>query len=69
MRFLRVNTFRIRPGHGVEFVEAEKSVSAACEKIHADTAWVVYQVQEGMRGPAFMVLTENYQLHRSATRP
>lgn len=56
MRVLRVTTFSVRPGHEGEFVEAAKSIAAAHEKVRADAAWVVYQVNAGQPAPAFAVL-------------
>jgi hypothetical protein len=54
-RFLRVLEVRLNPGHESDFVEAFKILSAAYDKIKADTPWVVYQVNVGMRSPAFLV--------------
>ena len=57
MRVLRVTTFSVRPGHEGEFVEAAKSIAAAHEKVRADAAWAVYQVNAGRVAPAFVLLT------------
>jgi hypothetical protein len=54
-RFLRVLEVRLNPGHESDFVEAFRILSAAYEKIKADTPWVVYQVNVGMPSPAFLV--------------
>jgi len=54
-RFLRVLEVRLIPGHERDFVEAFRILSAAYEKIKADTPWVVYQVNVGMPSPAFLV--------------
>ncbi len=54
-RFMRVLEVRLIPGHESDFAEAFKILSAAYEKINADTPWVVYQVNLGMRSPAFLV--------------
>jgi hypothetical protein len=54
-RFLRVLEVRLIPGHESDFAEAFKILSAAYEKISADTPWVVYQVNLGMPSPAFLV--------------
>jgi len=55
-RFLRVLEVRLNPGHESDFVEAFRILSAAYEKINADTPWVVYQVDVGMPSPAFLVV-------------
>jgi hypothetical protein len=54
-RFLRVLEVRLIPGHESDFVEAFRILSAAYERIKADTPWVVYQVNVGMPSPAFLV--------------
>jgi hypothetical protein len=54
-RFLRVLEVRLNPGHESDFVEAFRILSAAYEKIKADTPWVVYQVNVGMPSPVFLV--------------
>jgi hypothetical protein len=54
-RFMRVLEVRLNPGHERDFVEAFRILSAAYEKIKADTPWVVYQVNVGMSSPAFLV--------------
>jgi len=54
-RFLRVLEVRLNPGHESDFAEAFRILSAAHERIKADTPWVVYQVNVGMPSPAFLV--------------
>ena len=54
-RFVRVLEVRVIPGHGSDFAEALRILADAYEKIHADTPWVVYQVNAGMPAPAFLV--------------
>jgi hypothetical protein len=54
-RFIRVLEVRLIPGHESDFVEAFKILSAAYEKINADTPWVVYQVNVGTPSPTFLV--------------
>lgn len=54
-RFMRVLEVRLIPGHESDFVEAFKILSAAYEKINADTPWAVYQVNVGTPSPTFMV--------------
>jgi hypothetical protein len=47
MRFLSVNTVRVRPGHDAEFREARKIINAAYEKANADQHLAVFQVTAG----------------------
>ncbi len=55
MRYFRVITFRVRPGHEGDFAEAVKIVRGAYEKAKVDQPWAVFQVSAGMLGPTFMV--------------
>lgn len=55
MRYFRLITFRVRPGHESDFQDAVKIVRAAYEKAKADVPWAVYQISGGMPGPTFMV--------------
>src|SRR5262249_34290246 len=53
--YFYVTTFRVRPGHGNDFVEANKIIKAAHEKADVPEHWAVYQVTLGM--PAGTYLT------------
>ncbi len=64
-RFLRVLEVRLIPGHESDFVEAFRILSAAYEKIKADTPWVVYQVNVGMPSPAFLVFVPMRALNQN----
>lgn len=55
-RYVRVNSFFMRPGHDGAFEEIAKVRAAAYEKANADIPWVVYQVNAGTEGQAFLVL-------------
>ena len=55
MRYFRVITFRVRPGHEGDFAEAVKIVRGAYEKVNVNQPWAVFQVSAGMVGPTFMV--------------
>jgi hypothetical protein len=55
MRYFRVITFRIRPGHDSDFVDASKIIKAAYEKANVDLPWAVYQVSSGMLTPTYLV--------------
>lgn len=54
-RYLEVITYRVRPGHDMEFAEAAKTVRAAYEKVGADVPWAIFQVVLGMPSPTFLV--------------
>jgi hypothetical protein len=55
-RILWLTTFQVRPGHADEFAEAVQLASAAYEKQNAATPWVVYEVNDGLPAPAFVLL-------------
>jgi len=55
MRYFRVITFRIRPGHDSDFTDAAKMIRASYEKANVQLAWATYQILSGMPGPTFMV--------------
>ncbi len=55
MRYFRLITFRVRPGHESDFQDAVKIVKTAYEKAKIDTPWAVFQVAGGMPGPTFML--------------
>src|SRR5712691_10944549 len=50
MRYIRVFTFRVRPGHEADFAEAVKIVRAGYEKANVETHWAVFQISSGMPG-------------------
>jgi hypothetical protein len=56
MRYFRMLTFRVRPGHENDFQDAVKIVKGAYEKAKIDLPWAVYQISGGMPGPTFMVM-------------
>jgi hypothetical protein len=55
MRYFRLLTFRVRPGHENDFQDAAKIVKSAYEKAKIDVPWAVYQISGGMPGPTFMI--------------
>ena len=55
MRYFRLLTFRVRPGHENDFQDAVKIVKGAYEKAKVDLPWAVYQLSAGMPGPTFMI--------------
>src|SRR5437879_13377195 len=54
-RYMRVITYRVRPGHEGDFVEAAKTIRAAYEKTEVKVPWAVYQVTAGVPGPTFLI--------------
>ncbi|HSB62915.1 MAG TPA: hypothetical protein VLJ18_02070 [Thermoanaerobaculia bacterium] len=57
MRYFRLLTFRVRPGHENDFQDAAKIVKGAYEKAKIDLPWAAYQITGGMPGPTFMILS------------
>lgn len=55
MRYFRIATFRVRPGHDGDFSSAVKIVKDAYAKAKITLSWAVYQVYAGMPGPTYMV--------------
>ena len=55
MRYFRIITFRIRPGHENDFMSAVKIVKDAYRKANISLPWAVFQVTAGMPGPTFTV--------------
>jgi hypothetical protein len=64
-RFMRVLEVRLLPGRESEFTEAFKTLRAAYAKIKADTPWVVYQVNVGMRSPTFLAFVPMRELKQN----
>jgi hypothetical protein len=56
MRYFRLLTFRVRPGHESDFQDSVKIVRSAYEKAKIELPWAVYQISSGMPGPTFMIL-------------
>lgn len=55
MRYFRIDTVRVRPGHDEDFVELRKIVNAAHEKANIDEHWAVYQVVGGAPSGTYLV--------------
>jgi hypothetical protein len=55
MRYFRLLTFRVRPGHENDFQDAVKIVRSAYEKAKVELPWAVYQISGGMPVPTFMI--------------
>jgi hypothetical protein len=57
MRVLRLSTIFAHPGYERAFMETEWSLSEASEKVHARSAWAVYEVVGGLPEPSFVIVT------------
>ena len=57
MRALRLSTVFAHPGYERAFMETEWSLSQASEKVHAQSAWAVYEVVGGLPEPSFVIVT------------
>jgi hypothetical protein len=55
MRYFRILTFWVRPGHENDFQDAVKIVKGAHEKAKIDLPWAVFQIAGGTPGPTFLV--------------
>ncbi len=55
MRYFYVTTFRIRPGHEKDYLDANKIVREAHEKANVPEHWAVYQVISGMPSGTYLV--------------
>jgi hypothetical protein len=54
MRYMRVQLFRVKPGHGRVFADNWEEVARAHEKAKMDEHWAFYQVVSGMPDGTFM---------------
>jgi hypothetical protein len=57
VRFFEVTTFRIKPGHAMEFEEAAKAYASARKRADAKAGYRVYQVTGGMPSPTYLVIS------------
>lgn len=57
MRYFRIATFRVRPGHDKDFADAAKIIADAYDKASIELHWATYQVVGGTGVPAYMVWT------------
>lgn len=55
MRYFRIVTYRVRPGHDSDFTDTAKIIKATYEKTGMDVSWSVYQIASGMPGPTYLV--------------
>ena len=57
MRVLCLSTVFAHPGYERAFMQTEWSLSEASEKVHARSAWAVYEVVGGLPEPSFVIVT------------
>jgi hypothetical protein len=55
MRYFRVITIRLKPGHDAQFPEAIKILKAGYDKANLTLPWAIYQISSGMAVPTFLV--------------
>ncbi len=56
MRYMRVSTIRVKPGHSREWEDSRRMTRAAHEKAKVDETMVVYQVAGGMQSGTYLVM-------------
>jgi len=56
-RFWDITTFRVRPGHEMQFDEAAKLYGEISKRLAPNTSFRVYMVSGGMPGGTFMVFS------------
>ena len=56
MRYIRVITFRVRPGHDSDFADSAKMIKASYEKANVQLSWATYQIVSGMPSPTYLVM-------------
>lgn len=56
-RFWEISLLRIRPGHEDQFVAAAKAYQAVAGRSLPNARWRIYQITQGMVGPAFLIFT------------
>lgn len=55
MRYFRIVTYRVRPGHDSDFADAAKIVKGTYEKANVELPFAVYQIFSGMPTPTYLV--------------
>jgi hypothetical protein len=68
-RYVVVTTYRVRPGHAIEFMEAAKLVRATYQKAGTDRHWATYEVRTGAPGGTFLVIQPIEKLSEFAPDP
>jgi hypothetical protein len=57
VRFFEITTFRIKPGHSMQFEEAAKAYASARKRADSKAGYRVYQVIAGMPSPTYLVIS------------
>lgn len=55
MRYFSITTYRVRPGHGPDFVEFRTMLKSAHEKANTGNYFVVFQVVSGTQSGVYLV--------------
>lgn len=61
-RYFEITTFRVRPGHDLDFEQAAKLYRDTYNKVNNPTPWAVYQVMAGMPSPTYFVFVPRKSL-------
>lgn len=69
MRFMRVQTIRVKPGHSREFENSRKMIKAAHEKAKVDENMAVYQIAGGAQAGTYIVFIPWKSLEGMGTLP
>lgn len=69
MRYMRVQTVRVKPGHSREFEESRRMTKAAHEKARIDENMAVYQVVGGAQSGTYLIFIPWDSLTRAETIP
>jgi hypothetical protein len=56
IRFFEITTFRMKPGHAMQFEEAAKAYASARRRADAKARYRVYQVIAGMPSPTYLII-------------
>lgn len=69
MRYMRIQTIRVKPGHGREFEEGRRILNAAHTKAKIDEHMAVYQIMGGAQSGTYLVIIPWASLEGMATIP
>ncbi|MEP6788264.1 MAG: hypothetical protein ABJB40_07530 [Acidobacteriota bacterium] len=69
MRYMRIQTVRVKPGHQNDFEEARKMVKAAHEKAKIDEHMAVFQLVGGAQSGTYLIIIPWKSLDGVATIP
>jgi len=69
MRYMRVQTIRVKPGHSREWEDSRRMTRAAHEKAKVDETMAVYQVAGGAQGGTYIVIIPWASLEGIGTIP